>query len=156
MAQRSCTTRAGVFVARTIVLLSRVSVLPRRRTAIAGHHRCEAKRVHCARLPHASARDEPLSAAEGSGLVSRVEVSFSFAALDEQRTPRHTPSFVKVREVIARLEDDGWQLVRTRGSHRQFRHPSKTGTVTVAGKPSVDVPAGTLASIWKQAAISKP
>jgi predicted RNA binding protein YcfA (HicA-like mRNA interferase family) len=41
---------------------------------------------------------------------------------------------VKVREVIAALENDGWQLVRTRGSHRQFRHPSKPGTVTVAGK----------------------
>lgn len=62
---------------------------------------------------------------------------------------------VKVREVIAELESDGWQLVRTRGSHRQFRHPSKPGTVTVAGKLSVDVPPGTRGSIWKQAGLKK-
>ncbi|PYQ26397.1 MAG: addiction module toxin, HicA family [Acidobacteria bacterium] len=62
---------------------------------------------------------------------------------------------VKVREVIAELERDGWQLVRTRGSHRQFRHTSKPGTVTVAGKLGVDVPAGTLGSIWKQAGLKK-
>jgi predicted RNA binding protein YcfA (HicA-like mRNA interferase family) len=62
---------------------------------------------------------------------------------------------MKVRDVIATLEDDGWHLVRTRGSHRQFRHPEKSGTVTVAGKPSVDVPPGTLGSIWKQAGLKK-
>jgi len=62
---------------------------------------------------------------------------------------------VKVREVIATLEADGWQLVRTRGSHRQFRHPVKRGTVTVAGKMGVDVPVGTLESIWKQAGLKK-
>jgi len=62
---------------------------------------------------------------------------------------------VKVREVIAVLESDGWFVVRTRGSHRQFRHATKPGTVTVAGKLSVDVPAGTLASVWKQAGLKK-
>ncbi|HKR62371.1 MAG TPA: type II toxin-antitoxin system HicA family toxin [Thermoanaerobaculia bacterium] len=62
---------------------------------------------------------------------------------------------MKVRDVIAELEKDGWRLVRTRGSHRQFRHAVKPGTVTVAGKPSVDVPAGTLGSIWKQAGLKK-
>jgi predicted RNA binding protein YcfA (HicA-like mRNA interferase family) len=41
-----------------------------------------------------------------------------------------------VREVLRKLADDGWQLARQRGSHRQFRHPSKPGLVTVAGKPS--------------------
>lgn len=64
-------------------------------------------------------------------------------------------TIVKVRDVIASLEVDGWQLVRTRGSHRQFRHASKPGTVTVAGKPSTDVPAGTLGSIRKQAGLKK-
>ena len=58
---------------------------------------------------------------------------------------------MKVREVIRILEQDGWLLDRTRGDHRQFVHPEKPGTVTVSGNPSVDVPAGTLASIWKQA-----
>jgi predicted RNA binding protein YcfA (HicA-like mRNA interferase family) len=58
---------------------------------------------------------------------------------------------MKVRDVIKRIEADGWYLVRTKGSHRQYHHPTRPGTVTVAGKPSVDVPKGTLASILKQA-----
>jgi predicted RNA binding protein YcfA (HicA-like mRNA interferase family) len=58
---------------------------------------------------------------------------------------------MKVREVIAHLEADGWYQVRTKGSHRHFRHPTKAGLVTVAGKLSLDVPIGTLKSIWKQA-----
>ena len=62
---------------------------------------------------------------------------------------------VKVRDVITTLEADGWRLARTKGSHRQFRHPSKPGTVTVAGKLSIDVPVGTLGSIWKQAGLKK-
>lgn len=57
---------------------------------------------------------------------------------------------VKVREVIRLLEKDGWTLVATRGSHRQFKHPAKPGRVTVAGKPSDDLAPGTLNSILKQ------
>jgi predicted RNA binding protein YcfA (HicA-like mRNA interferase family) len=38
--------------------------------------------------------------------------------------------------MIKLLEDDGWYLVRFRGSHRHYRHPTKPGTATVAGKPS--------------------
>ena len=57
--------------------------------------------------------------------------------------------------MIRWLEQDGWQLVRTRGSHRQFKHPRKPGTVTVAGKPSLDIPPGTLKSIMKQAGWNK-
>ena len=60
---------------------------------------------------------------------------------------------MKVRDVIKRLETDGWYLARTKGSHRQFKHPHKAGLVTVAGKPGVDVPAGTLKNIWRQAQI---
>jgi predicted RNA binding protein YcfA (HicA-like mRNA interferase family) len=60
---------------------------------------------------------------------------------------------VKVRDVLKTLQEDGWVIIRTKGSHRQLKHPSKFGTVTVAGKPSVDVPIGTLKSIWKQAQI---
>jgi predicted RNA binding protein YcfA (HicA-like mRNA interferase family) len=62
-------------------------------------------------------------------------------------------SGVKVKEVIKLLADDGWYLARTRGSHRQLKHPTKLGTVTVSGKPSVDVPPGTLNSILKQAGL---
>ncbi|MBD2081671.1 type II toxin-antitoxin system HicA family toxin [Leptolyngbya sp. FACHB-17] len=60
---------------------------------------------------------------------------------------------MKVRAVIKRLEADGWYLARTKGSHRQFKHSEKPGTVTVSGKLSVDVPIGTLKSIWRQAQI---
>jgi predicted RNA binding protein YcfA (HicA-like mRNA interferase family) len=60
---------------------------------------------------------------------------------------------VKVREILRELQDDGWILVRTRGSHRQYHHPTKPGTVTVAGHPGVDVPPGTLRSILKQAGL---
>ena len=58
---------------------------------------------------------------------------------------------VKVHEVLTLLDADGWYLVATRGSHRQYKHPSKRGRVTVAGKPSDDLHPKTLASIFKQA-----
>ncbi|HEY9634774.1 MAG TPA: type II toxin-antitoxin system HicA family toxin [Coleofasciculaceae cyanobacterium] len=58
---------------------------------------------------------------------------------------------MKVREVIKLIEEDGWYLARTRGSHRQFKHPTKSGLVTIAGKPSDDLAPGTLNSILKQA-----
>jgi len=51
------------------------------------------------------------------------------------------------------IERDGWHLVRTKGSHRQYRHPLKHGTVTIAGKPNLDVPPGTLNNILKQAGL---
>lgn len=60
---------------------------------------------------------------------------------------------MKVAEVIAALQADGWFLARMRGSHRQFKHPTKRGAVTVAGKPSLDLPPGTLNSILKQAGL---
>jgi predicted RNA binding protein YcfA (HicA-like mRNA interferase family) len=62
---------------------------------------------------------------------------------------------VKVNEVLRMLRDDGWFLVGTRGSHRQFKHPVKTGRVTVAGKPGDDLAPGTLNSILKQAGLKK-
>ncbi len=51
------------------------------------------------------------------------------------------------------LEEDRWYIVRTRGSHRQYKHPTKKGLVTIAGKPSDDLAKGTLNSILKQAGI---
>jgi len=53
------------------------------------------------------------------------------------------------------LRDDGWFLVSTRGSHRQFKHSAKSGRVTVPGKPSDDLAPGTLNSILKQADFKK-
>ncbi|MEO7623436.1 MAG: type II toxin-antitoxin system HicA family toxin [Gallionella sp.] len=60
---------------------------------------------------------------------------------------------MKVKELIALIESAGWLQVRQKGSHRQFHHPSKSGTVTVSGKLSVDVPPGTLNSVLKQAGL---
>jgi predicted RNA binding protein YcfA (HicA-like mRNA interferase family) len=63
---------------------------------------------------------------------------------------------MKIREAIRVIEEDGWFLVATRGSHRQYKHPSKPGRVTVAGKPSDDLAPGTLNSILKQAGLKEP
>lgn len=58
---------------------------------------------------------------------------------------------MKVRDVIRRLEADGWYRVPAKGGHRQFKHPVKKGRVTVSGQMGVEVPIKTLKSIWKQA-----
>jgi predicted RNA binding protein YcfA (HicA-like mRNA interferase family)/predicted RNase H-like HicB family nuclease len=58
---------------------------------------------------------------------------------------------VKIRDVAKMLQDDGWKVVRQRGSHQQLKHPRRPGLVTVAGKPSDDLAPGTLNSILKQA-----
>jgi predicted RNA binding protein YcfA (HicA-like mRNA interferase family) len=60
---------------------------------------------------------------------------------------------MKVRAVLKLLKDDGWFIVVTRVSHRQLKHAIKLGRVTVAGKPSDEVPPGTLNSILKQAGL---
>ncbi|MGE5446356.1 MAG: type II toxin-antitoxin system HicA family toxin [Ignavibacteriales bacterium] len=60
---------------------------------------------------------------------------------------------MKVKGIIKLLEQEGWKLVRTNGSHRRFKHPTKPETVTVAGKPNLDMPPGTLNSILKQAGL---
>ncbi|HKT16843.1 MAG TPA: type II toxin-antitoxin system HicA family toxin [Stellaceae bacterium] len=62
---------------------------------------------------------------------------------------------MKIRDAIKMLDQDGWVLVATRGSHRQYKHASKPGRVTVAGKPSDDLAAGTLNSILKQAGLKE-
>jgi predicted RNA binding protein YcfA (HicA-like mRNA interferase family) len=61
---------------------------------------------------------------------------------------------LKVKDVIKLIEKDGWFIVRTKGSHRQFHHKEKKGTVTVAGKPSVDLNPKTFKSILKQAELN--
>lgn len=62
---------------------------------------------------------------------------------------------MKIREVIKMIEDDGWYLVETKGSHRQYKHPAKLGRVTIAGHFSHDLAPGTLNSILKQAHLKK-
>lgn len=60
---------------------------------------------------------------------------------------------MKVREVIRLLERDGWELVVTRGSHRQFEHPEKPGRVTVSASLGDEMPKGTFASVKRQAGL---
>jgi predicted RNA binding protein YcfA (HicA-like mRNA interferase family) len=62
---------------------------------------------------------------------------------------------MKVNEVLKLLRKDGWYRVPSRGGHRQFKHPTKPGRVTVSGKPNHDLPPGTLNSILKQAALKE-
>lgn len=62
---------------------------------------------------------------------------------------------MKVSELLSLIGQDVWFLVRQRGSHRQFHHAIKSGTVTIAGKPSIDVPIGTLNSVLKQAGLKE-
>lgn len=62
---------------------------------------------------------------------------------------------MKVREVIKLIEQDGWRLARTKGSHRQYKHPQKSGLVTVPGKLGDELALGTLNSILKQARLKE-
>jgi len=62
---------------------------------------------------------------------------------------------LKVREVIRLIERDGWYAVRVTGSHRQFHHPRKPGTVTISGNAGVDMPKGTLKSVLRQAGLKE-
>ena len=62
---------------------------------------------------------------------------------------------MKVKKVIEIIRADGWYLARTKGSHRQFKHPIKKGLVTIAGSLADDMAKGTLNSILKQSQVSK-
>jgi predicted RNA binding protein YcfA (HicA-like mRNA interferase family) len=62
---------------------------------------------------------------------------------------------MKIRDIIKMLEEDGWYLARTRGSHQQYKHFAKPGLVTIAGRPGDDLATGTLNSIFKQAGLKK-
>jgi len=63
---------------------------------------------------------------------------------------------MKIRDVVKLIEADGWYMVATKGSHRQYKHSVKTGRVTIAGHPNDDLAPGTLNSIFKQAKLKKP
>jgi predicted RNA binding protein YcfA (HicA-like mRNA interferase family) len=62
---------------------------------------------------------------------------------------------MKVRDIINLIEADGWHVVQTKGSHRQYKHPIKLGRVTIAGHPNDDIAPGTLNSILKQAKLKE-
>ncbi len=60
---------------------------------------------------------------------------------------------MKIKRILKILNDDGWYFVRQKGSHQQFKHPTKDGLVTVSGKPSDEIKLGTENSILKQAGL---
>jgi predicted RNA binding protein YcfA (HicA-like mRNA interferase family) len=62
---------------------------------------------------------------------------------------------MKIRDIIARLREDGWYQVAQRGSHRQYKHPLKKGRVTIAGHNNDDLAPGTLNSILEQAGLKE-
>lgn len=62
---------------------------------------------------------------------------------------------MKVRDVVRLLVNDGWEQVAQKGSHRQFKHVTKPGKVTVPGKMSDDIPRGTLKSILRQSGLEQ-
>lgn len=62
---------------------------------------------------------------------------------------------MKVREVVRMLKEDGWYLVRTKGSHHQYKHPTNKGLVTVPGRDNDDLAPGTLNSVLKQAGLKQ-
>ena len=63
---------------------------------------------------------------------------------------------MKARDMLKKLSEDGWFLARTKGSHRQYKHPTKKGLVTVAGHPGDDLAPGTQNSIFKQSGLKQP
>jgi predicted RNA binding protein YcfA (HicA-like mRNA interferase family) len=62
---------------------------------------------------------------------------------------------MNVRDIIKLLEQEGWNLKQTRGSHRQYKHPVKPGRVMLPGHPSDDLPPCTLNSVLKQAGLKQ-
>jgi len=62
---------------------------------------------------------------------------------------------MKVKDIIKRIEKDGWYLVTTKGSHRQDKHINKPGRVTISGNLNDDIAPGTLNSVMKQAQIKE-
>jgi predicted RNA binding protein YcfA (HicA-like mRNA interferase family) len=60
---------------------------------------------------------------------------------------------VKVRDLIRLIEKDGWKHVRTRGSHRQYKHAAKKGPVTVPDHLGDDLHPDTLKSVLSQAGL---
>jgi predicted RNA binding protein YcfA (HicA-like mRNA interferase family) len=84
--------------------------------------------------------------------VQTLRASFATETLGEM-SERITA--MKIRDIIKLIEADGWYRVDTRGSHRQYKHPIKSGRVTIAGHPNDDLAPGTLNSILKQAKLKE-
>ena len=92
------------------------------------------------------------SSGERPTVTKALTVATPLTRIDFQEG-RAYPYKVKVREIVRMLKDDGWLLVRTRGSHHQYKHPTKPGLVTIPGNRSDELAPGTLNSILKQAGL---
>jgi predicted RNA binding protein YcfA (HicA-like mRNA interferase family) len=62
---------------------------------------------------------------------------------------------MKIRDIIRLIEAEGWYLVETKGSHREYKHPKIPGRVTIAGHANDDLAPGTLNSVLKQAKLKE-
>ena len=62
---------------------------------------------------------------------------------------------MKVRDVIKLIEENSWYLARTKGDHRQYKHPLKNGLITIAGHLNDDIAKGTLNSILRLAGLKE-
>jgi predicted RNA binding protein YcfA (HicA-like mRNA interferase family) len=135
--------RQAVFFARVAKSLSRKELAPRHTHASAGRPRCitrvAAGRHRGSDAPRVKARCllAPLVLMEGA----------------RRRRRRLRGTCLKVRDLIRLIETRGWYLARTRGDHRQYRHPIVPGVVTVSGHPGDDVMKKTLVSVLRQAGL---
>jgi len=96
---------------------------------------------------------DTLPAPAGADALLPMAIPMEHCRQRTSQRPSCYPVKVKVSELLRVLQSDGWYLVATRGSHRQFKHAIKPGRVTVPGKPSDDLAPGTLNSILKQAGL---
>jgi predicted RNA binding protein YcfA (HicA-like mRNA interferase family) len=90
----------------------------------------------------ATASNTALERTAGSHALAAAAHRERYAAPESEGTRPGYAGTMKVSEVLRMLHDDGWRLVATKGSHRQFKHGSKPGRVTVPGKPSGDLAPG--------------
>jgi predicted RNA binding protein YcfA (HicA-like mRNA interferase family) len=87
-------------------------------------------------------------------VVRRARLIRALGVADVDRFERKNYCYsVKVRDIVRLIEKDGWYWVRTKGSHHQYKHPTKPGLVTIPGNPGDDVASGTLNNILKQAGL---
>jgi len=99
-------------------------------------------------------RREVVVARPNAHNTSVVRTTAALKARSESVAEIRSALSMKVRELIRLLQNDGWYLVRTRGSHRQYKHAQKRGRVTVPGHLNDDIARGTLRSVLKQAEIT--
>ena len=134
---------------------------PRAVVAHVVHQFAEVRARVCGKLVTGMAQIVEVDAGQVDSGKSRqpnapVEVAVPDASAPHNRAhPGASSVPLKVSEIIKLIEADGWYLVATRGSQRQYKHPDKPGRVTVAGKPSKELPPDTERSILRQAGITR-